>query len=272
MQINWHKQKNVVDELVDQAALLLQDMGTSHVISIGQSPAWLCKAASVMAKQEELPNRFVFMPFSKSFCQKRVAEPLRGGGLAVTFDIRPPFNMYLYRRRLNKLGLSPDKIIRTHQDGSKTLFIDYIHSGSGIASFMHVLLQWAADEGGDKKVQEFAKAVRVRGLFEKDITGFTEMWFDTPAAALPLERQNVSTNFTHYFADSPNTNPDRLVAFYPESAWKEEPKPVKVRELVAEIGSIIGMAAITYKPPARPRRQRAKIKTAPKSATDLANG
>lgn len=250
MHIKWHELKlgsgsssrYFIDELVEAADTLLGSHPQSDYIGIGQSPAWLCRAAMLMDRARGGVSAFTLVPFSSHFSEieKERAERIDGKSIK-SFSIRQPKNLEKYRRHLAKRGLSPRNLVNNYKStGREQVFVDYTKNGRGIASFMHMMLTWAKEEGDDV-FKDLVAASRVHALVEYG--GLDGMSFADLGVTLPMCRQKVSEMFTHYFADGDNlTATDRLIDYYPEGKWDQPPASARKRNFTTEIHAAIAGA------------------------------
>lgn len=242
--VPWHiRNPKLVTEIVDKAdELLSMHQPQADFVSIGQSPAWLCRTANLLARAKENKSRFCYVPFSKSFGTSQ--NSIENGEVIANFNIRKPQHLREYRRRLQKRELCPSQIIHSFRSGNRpTVFIDYVRSGRGLGSFMHMMYSWAA-EGGPEQLQKFMEATRVHILKDQDTRGIEVLNFPDLGVMVKPVVQRVSENFLHYFADSSNDSPDRLVGFYPHTEWRHGSPDKNDVGLLTEIGSRIAQAVI----------------------------
>lgn len=169
---------------------------------------------------------------------------MEDGKIVAEYRVRRPPLVHNYRKRLKKRHLSPQQIIESHRrDQRPTVFIDYINSGNGLASFMHMMYDWARESGPDT-LRHFLAATRVHTLKEQDKRGIEVMRFPDLGLSIEPTSQRISDNFAHYFADSRDDSPDRLVGFYPPTEWHRGSPDVRNVGLLAEIGNVIGSAVM----------------------------
>lgn len=263
MRMGWHNirlgstGRLFLDEVVEAADTLLGSHPESDYISIGQSPAWLCRTAMLIDQARGGVSAFTLVPFSSHFSEtdKEHTENV-DGKVIKSFTIRQPKNLERYRRHLEKRGLSPKNLVNNFkQTGREQVFMDYTKNGRGVASFMHLMLAWAKEQGDDV-FQDFVAASRVHALVEYG--GLDGMRFPDMGVTLPMCRQKVSEMFTHYFADGDNLNAtDRLVDYYPEAKWNQPPSSARQRDIATDIHAAIGSAVQEYESRQPPRRRPA---------------
>lgn len=238
----WHiYNPKLINEVIDKGDELLKlHEPQADFVSIGQSPAWLCRTASLLGRAKGNASRFCYVPFSKSFGTRVLSK--EGDDIVATFDIMKPQHLRQYRRRLQKRELCPSQIIHSYRKGGRpTVFIDYVRSGRGLGSFMHMMYSWAAEEGPEK-LQDFINATRVHILKENTSAGIDIMRFPDLNLSIRPSVQRVSENFTHHFADSAHDSPDRLVGFYPDKEWHHGSPDKNDAGLLGEIGGTIARA------------------------------
>jgi hypothetical protein len=65
-----------------------------------------------------------------------------------------------YRKTLEKLGLSPEKIIESGKNGINTVILEgIIETGGGIASFLYIVTDWAKELNKETEMLEYLKIV-----------------------------------------------------------------------------------------------------------------
>ena len=77
----WYENTEVVKKIIDTAHKLVKKYSTERVFSLGQSPAWVVKAAELLAKKKGSSQMFGGIAFSGRFvhegCRSSVGEIIK---------------------------------------------------------------------------------------------------------------------------------------------------------------------------------------------------
>ena len=125
--------------LISCAQTLIRNNPTGRVFSLGQSPAWIVKTASLIetsAVARELnttPSRFNGIAYSGALFGEdyQWREPMP----TIT-----PAQKASYREYLQGLHLDPSSIIKS---GKPVTIVEHTHSGKGLFSFLRFIQDWA---------------------------------------------------------------------------------------------------------------------------------
>lgn len=143
--------------IVAHARQILDTYPRDRIFCLGQSPAYIIEAAKIMKLLEgESIDNISTIAFSGtllklckrknvSICYVLLKNPSRR-------QIRE--KIAAYRNYLTSLGLDPETIVNEYQHGARTVIVDFAHSGSGLASFILLLKNWAKETGLYQEVME----------------------------------------------------------------------------------------------------------------------
>jgi|GEM_PF-6994072 len=133
--------------------------GSYVIYCLGQSPAYIIKTLQMLEEAESISNRCFFIPFSHGWLVKNVF-PGMGVRLYIAPDDKPSTPaIQAYRQQLTSLGITPEQVITNFRAGLKTALVEFIASGSSLASFLSVFYSWAQDLGLD--LRELNAAIEV---------------------------------------------------------------------------------------------------------------
>ena len=150
----WYENTEVVKKIIDTAHKLVEKYSTETVFSLGKSPAWVVKAAELLAKKKGSSQVFGGIAFSGRFVHERCSAS-RGEVVDDSYKRRsrvyymdnPREYEERYRTYLASVGMSPREIVEKAASGEKTVLIEYVQTGASLASFLFTLYRWALEEG-----------------------------------------------------------------------------------------------------------------------------
>ncbi len=131
-----------------------------RIVCLGNSPAWMVKAGEMVAQRRENKTEFLYIPFSGGFlteCQTKTIPYERRVFEEVDKDHDWTKEQGI-AEYLKSQHLDPESIIASARRGKKTVFVDYIQSAKGIASFLSLLFSYTRDLS---EAKELARALKV---------------------------------------------------------------------------------------------------------------
>lgn len=195
------------------------------IICLGRSPKWFLNTAFWM--KDGIPP-YKFVAFSHYWYRKNEKDEL----IKISKNAPTQEEEMAYRTYLDRIGVSPQKIVETkRKTGKNTVITDYICTGKGACSFLDVLSRYAKEQG---VLEEFSKSIDIVGIGSMDYMEFLNPYADEisvprvpmPPLLEPYEKNikqvfyNIDYNvFEEMLLDS-NTNECRS-SFYPHDAWTE---------------------------------------------------
>ncbi len=219
---SWWKDVDLRKEFKDLAKALLQhpNLKQSDIVSIGQSPAWLSVACEETLKRQN--NRVLFVPHSGGN-PPEAAIHIEGGRLvygdtedSYSRESPIPTTQY-YRNFLTRIGVTPQKIIqRFRDDNVKTSFVDVVDSKSGLYQFMHVMSDWAKDEGC---LEDFVACANVVPIKFRETTA-AKVTFPDIGASYALT--GINSEITGFLLSETHKK-NRVVPYYPCGNWEKSP-------------------------------------------------
>lgn len=146
--IFWHEFDIHFNMIAKSAINMILNYPGQTLVSIGQSPAWLLKAVDMMPTE----CKTLYIPFSGHSHIPVLQDGSRDYDAdekkAVIYEIDKSITeLYYsreigYRQKLEEIGLSPNGI---KDLGAKIIFMDFINTGSGLASFLSLFLRWGKE-------------------------------------------------------------------------------------------------------------------------------
>jgi len=212
-------------KIAQMAHELREDNPNAFICSLGQSPAWIIRAAEIEAELVKQPIKTTYIAHSNSMFQlKRHKE----GAYFYEFDNECAFgiesgsiDIARYRNYLETLSVSPKAIVDRFQKNLKTTttIVDYFQSGRGVATFLYVLFSWAKECGNEELLRQ---ALAVHLYIKKDtnpplaikIKGFKPI----PCARRTIDRAIRNRLWACW-------DEVRIVPGYPYYLWHKPPGP-----------------------------------------------
>lgn len=192
------------------------------IVCLGRSPKWFLNAAYWM---KDGITDYKFAAFSSHWF-----IPTPDGMKRIEREAPTEQEEKEYRKYLNRVGVTPQKIVETMQkEGKKTVITDYICSGKGACSFLDILSRYAEDEG---ILEEFSKSIQIVGIGSMDYMEMLNPYADsisTPRVPMPPLLKPYEENIKQEFYNmdytvfeeillNRNTNECRST-YYPPTAW-----------------------------------------------------
>lgn len=239
-------------EIIAQTAKKIIDAYPGHkIFSLGQTPAWLIKAASMLSSECE----FGFIPFSGSYVdaifssgnlpkdgkleksmlyKKRIENP-NSYKSPFTKKTYPSSELISkYHNLLDSFDLNPLKIINNFQENNtKTVILDFTLSGQGLASFLSILFDYASSKSIN--AEKFKTAIEVVILADsQEEISLTNIRLGDESNFVTITCEHLVAENLPYtevileLAVGANemdqaSGDDRIVPSYPAEKWMEDP-------------------------------------------------
>lgn len=151
--------ENILNRLFDMAVKLENKFEGAHLISVGQSPAWLCAMASEIRTFQGHTADTTFLSFSGSFTKSGWTKDY-----VPQFTLKEgkptPSNYKSYFNYLAAHKARPQDLIKRFEEtGQKTVFIDYTRMWNGYTSFLHSWRLSAQDDDKSALNDRLAQAI-----------------------------------------------------------------------------------------------------------------
>lgn len=221
-----------IDELIATARELNNRYKNSVIVSLGQSPAYIVKAAEILNELEnnKYQNEYKYLAFSGRFLSKNRFPP--------SYEEEEPYpnkifyqspryslptenQLEAYKKYLKLLKLDPIEITnRFNKSQIPTVFVEYMQHGESLASFLYTLNAIAATEGINKEL--FKKATKYY-TFQPQQFGssiISEISVNIPPyPSASLENAQLANNRLMIGLANADIFHDRLVPNYPNQDW-----------------------------------------------------
>lgn len=216
------KNPKTMEKFLDVSKIYLK-YKDQPIICLGRSPKWFLDTASWM---KDGIKDYKFVAFSKYWYRK---DPNQGI-VKIQSDAPTEEEEKAYRKYLDRIGVTPQKIVDTMKEtGKKTIITDYICTGKGACSFLDVLSRYAEEQGC---LEEFSKSIEFVGIgsmeYMEELDPYAES-ISIPRVPMPplLKPYNDNIKQVFYNIDynvfseillDRNTNECRS-SYYPPDAW-----------------------------------------------------
>lgn len=193
------------------------------IICLGRSPKWFLNAANWL---ENGIQDYKFAAFSGYWYR-----PIGDNSVKlIPSDAPTEEEETAYRKYLDRIGVTPQKIVETMKnEGKKTVITDYICTGKGACSFLDILSRYADEQG---ILEDFANSIQIVGIGSMDYMEMLNPYADTisvprvpmPPLLKPYENNikqefyNMDYNLFEEMLLNRNTNECRS-SYYPHKAW-----------------------------------------------------
>ena len=193
------------------------------IICLGRSPKWFLDTASWM---KDGIDDYKFVAFSGYWYRPIGHNQVK----IIKSDAPTAEEETVYREYLDRIGVTPQKIVDTMKnEGKKTVITDYICTGKGACSFLDILSRYADDLG---ILEDFAKSIQIVGVgslsYMEDLNPYAES-ISIPRVPMPpllapyadnikQEFYNMDYNLFDEILLNRNTNECRST-YYPHHAW-----------------------------------------------------
>lgn len=191
--IRWWDNDEHLKALAHDAQLLNKRYPDEHIISVGQSTAWLCYMADKCREAFNQKARCQYISFSGRFFQPEYVQRQTKRQFFRYEDLWPTnVSFKRYQAYLAEQGCTPAHTIdRFQKQGQKTIITDKVFSGSGIASFLHA---WLGSSAYDPALLHKALTLHLCHLAQDEAySKSTNMVLN----ASPIERIDL-TDITNY--------------------------------------------------------------------------
>ena len=196
----------------------------NKIICLGRSPKWFLGASLWM--KGGIQN-YIFTAFSSNWYHRN------GSGVGEKLyrdDLKEPTieQAFMYKQYLKRIGSSPVDIVNMAKETKKPVIItDYVHSGSGVTSWLDIMSKYAKDDG---ILDEFANSIRLHTISSNDYIDNVLEYnnaYSYPKVLMPskLEKYSIPQDYYDMSAEvlrtmlvDKNTNECRST-FYPPKAW-----------------------------------------------------
>lgn len=228
--LKWYEDNDYLTKMVAyslelQLKLGLNRSSETNIISLGQSPAWLCYTMAQVEKNISVHN----IPFSGR-CMKKNNKNIFTRG--VTFPEDDKIN--LYKQNLEQLGLDPKSVLAMDGD---VFLLEYTQSGESLVSFWEVYKIIAEKQGVDiNELKEKIKFTVLSQGFNEDNRSFNGIY---PKII------KIDTDIIVPIANGKDegVDSDRIVPRYPVHSFTENiPKLIndeKIAEIKQNINQVI---------------------------------
>jgi len=246
----WYEFPEYFNLIAQTAINIIESYKGEKIFSLGQSPAWLVKAAKLIPTECELG----YIPFSGNFYRPVSPdnpEELYYDGIGEeslhyikSYNIDAT-NIHNYYSMLDKLKLNPYDIIEQDSQGhKKTVILEFTHSGSGLASFLSLLLDRTNELKLD--IDKLKNAIKIVILVdsEEEIC-LKEIVLDkTTFKCSHLIVKNLP--FTTLIWDLANgSDEDRLVPSYKAEEWTAPPKLLSNEKFIESLAETLKATVTT---------------------------
>ena len=163
---NWWKNHDDTEQVVDWAYEALDDYGDHHMISLGQSAAWIVHTAGMIRKHRGGQANVTYIPFSNNFLKDKSCKELlpdfedaickKGLCFEISDELQPSEDAKSkYFSYLSSIGASPEDIVNRYKEtGQKTVMLEMIDSGKGFVSFCNLWFEESRKKFSDKEMVE----------------------------------------------------------------------------------------------------------------------
>lgn len=193
------------------------------IICLGRSPKWFLNTAFWM--KDGLPE-YKFAAFSGYWYRPIGHNEVK----LIESDAPTPEEESAYRKYLDRIGISPRKIVETMKnEGKKTVITDYICTGKGACSFLDIMSRYADEQG---ILEDFSKSIQIVAIGSMDYMEDLNPYADSvsePRVPMPPLLKPYEDNIKQKFYNmdyvlfdemllNRNTNECRS-SYYPHGAW-----------------------------------------------------
>ncbi|MDF2966044.1 MAG: hypothetical protein K0Q51_1432 [Rickettsiaceae bacterium] len=239
--------------IVESASKIMYAFPNAKIFSLGQSPAWIVKAAEYLSIYKPYSNfnqEFGYIPFSSNFYrlikeQREAYDKPVHAIYEVSFSNLSSYSEQIkcYIDLLGRLGLNSIDIIKRYESlQQKTVIIDFTHTGAGLASFISIMFGSLKEASSPlSSINMLKEAIEILVLddyqeeteslktitIEEETIGCTHMLTEQLEG---MELMWSLANGIDHGIDS-----DRLVPYYPLQHWHQ---PIPFLEYNETIHSI----------------------------------
>ncbi len=197
-------EQKALENLYEAAKELSSLFPNARMFALGRTPLWFLEMAKLL---DENPERYSSIAFSKNWYELGEDGSLQQSQTkALTTE-----QIASYRDYLSSIHLDLKTIISQAEGGKKTVIVDYVREGKGIASFLSILSDWAEEENLGVALR---KAMHVHCLEEPLLKTMP------PFKDFTITHQNVDSYLVNGLTNSNDDFDDSLGMSYPPSEWK----------------------------------------------------
>lgn len=193
------------------------------IVCLGRSPKWFLNTAYWM--KNGLPD-YKFAAFSGYWYRPLGHNEVK----LIQSDAPTAEEETAYRNYLNRIGVTPQKMVETMKnEGKKTVITDYICTGKGACSFLDILSRYADEQG---ILEDFANSIQIVAIGSMDYMESLNPYADmisVPRVPMPPPLKPYEDKIKQEFYDmnyvlfdeillNRNTNECRS-SYYPHKAW-----------------------------------------------------
>lgn len=216
------KNEKTMDKFIEMSQKYLK-YKDQPIICLGRSPKWFLNTAFWM---KDGLSDYNFAAFSGYWYRPTGHNQVK----MIQSDAPTPEEEAAYRKYLDRIGVTPQKIVETMKnEGKKTVITDYICSGKGACSFLDILSRYADEQG---ILEDFANSIQIVAIGSMDYMETLDPYADSisipkvpmPPLLKPYEKNikqefyNMDYNLFEEMLLNRNTNECRS-SYYPHNAW-----------------------------------------------------
>lgn len=216
------KDDKTMDKFIEMSKKYLK-YKDQPIICLGRSPKWFLNTAFWM---KDGLSDYKFAAFSGYWYR-----PIGDNSVKlIPSDAPTSEEEAVYRKYLDRIGVTPQKIVETMKnEGKKTVITDYICTGKGACSFLDILSRYAEEQG---ILEDFANSIQIVAIGSMDYMEILDPYAEsisTPRVPMPPLLKPYEKNIKQEFYNmdytlfeemllNRNTNECRS-SYYPHNAW-----------------------------------------------------
>lgn len=148
--MSWWQSDKHIQQIVDWAYEMQDRFPDEHLVSIGQSPAWILRTVSMIRKMRGEKVNLTYVPFTGGFVTRDKSEDacLKDEmifGPKAEWE-RNQSELPYYYDFLKNLNMHPDQLMARMASGEKLVFAEMIIGANGLASFLNIILNQQSSE------------------------------------------------------------------------------------------------------------------------------
>ncbi|MFA5041206.1 MAG: hypothetical protein WC464_06205, partial [Bdellovibrionales bacterium] len=135
-------------QVVELAERFMNDYPNSYFVGLGDSPSYTVHAIKLLAEKQNLNVQTRHIAHSSGHLFRLITSNPSENLYFNRFPEEWPLNLDKYQDYLTAHELHPEKIMtRYNNKGTKTIVMDYFEKGKSLASFFHLMYEWARECG-----------------------------------------------------------------------------------------------------------------------------
>ncbi len=223
----WASDANNIYECIDMANSINSSYPNEIIVSLGQSPSWIVNTIEKIRIHNNNLTPVKYIPFSGSFFYTD-SENAMTKLYQKTKQYPNNINIDSYRNLLTEISLDPLTICN---NPNKTIIIEHTKSGSGLASFLHVIFSWANDLGVMNGLEQ---KLHVIIFNSKDRKPLFNIHFQQDENIPPITCATIKvspkfeTQIGNGNGEETGEYSDRLVPSYKSNRWGTELPPYPI--------------------------------------------